>query len=80
MGNVDETFTRSESSGRPDLEQALMQLGLKSFEAKTICSQMLQENEKFAGMKLPELLQTALKYIGRSRNPSDRKVDAGAGV
>jgi Holliday junction DNA helicase RuvA len=58
---------------RSDLESALVQLGLKSFEARALYEKMCEENEAFADMALQELLQEALKWWGRSRSKSTSK-------
>lgn len=55
---------------RLDIEKALTQLGLKSFEARALYEKMCQEDEKYTEMPLAQLLQEALKWWGKARSPT----------
>lgn len=63
------TLALSVSGSRADLEKALMQLGLKAFEARDLFEKMCKENEAYEDMPLPQLLQEALKWWGKARSP-----------
>jgi Holliday junction DNA helicase RuvA len=73
LENIEGGSTLSLSSnyggGRPDIEKALTQLGLKAFEAREVFEKMCKENEAYADMPLPQLLQEALKWWGKARSP-----------
>lgn len=57
-------------SDRQDLEKALLQLGLKPFEAKELFTKMCKQDAAFAEMPLAQLLQEALKWWGKARSPN----------
>lgn len=59
---------------RGDLERALMQLGLKSFEVRALFSQMCKEDSKYEEMPIAQLLQEALRFLGRNRSRNEASV------
>lgn len=59
------------TSDRLDLEKALTQLGLKNHEARDVFAQMCKENPSYQEMPLAQLLQEALRWLGRTRSRSE---------